>query len=121
MGLFSKHLKEKHLIPNTLVIDYQGGYGLEYIENPSGGKKFYQGKLVHVMTRSSGVLAPLSLPVAINNPPEKLYRALHWRDIVEKLYKKGTSWMEKVKVGLLFGIFGILLFFIYLIINSVGG
>ena len=119
MSLFGK--KEKPLTLNTLVIDLEKGFDLEHIKKPEGPKWLYGDRYVHLMVRhADDKLAVLMAPQGMDEPPERLYRALHWDEIVKPLFGKKSDWLEKLKIGLLVGLFVGILFFIFLILSSMG-
>jgi|GEM_PF-2732302 hypothetical protein len=52
--------------------------------------------------------------------PAELYDALDW-SCVRRVYTQTKPWMEKVNTALMFGLVGVLLFFIYLILENLRG
>lgn len=102
--------------PNTLVVDPDQGWGLEYIEKPAGKIFKYNDSPVYFMSRVDGELKEILRPDTIDTQPEKLYRALNWPECKE-LFKLDTSMFEKLQVGAAIGLVVVLLFFIYLIIS----
>jgi len=52
--------------------------------------------------------------------PAELYDALDW-SCVRRVYTQSKPWLEKINTGLMFGLVGVLLFFIYLILENLRG
>ncbi len=132
--LFGKKPPEKKL-PNSFIIRYENGcYAgrYEYIENPIGlpyrsAGWLYLFTLHDVADRETGEvlkeLRPLIPSDVIKVLPDALYRKLHkWWS-----YKKVMSdalrptFMEKLKLGMALGFFGISVLALFLIVVSVAG
>lgn len=105
--------------PNAFVIDIgKSDYDLEYIENPPGLPEwYYEGQYVHWLKRHNGHIEIVKLPDEVDYMPEKLYRALNWVE-ARPLFAIKPTFLEKAKVGLMFALVGLLLFFIFLITQS---
>jgi len=62
---------------------------------------------------------PEDFPRSLQSP-EGLFNALDWR-CVQPVYRVEDSTLEKLQVGLMFGLLGVLLFFLYLIFTNIQG
>lgn len=104
--------------PNTLVLDTEAGYGLEYIKKPKG-RLWRYGKLwVYAMRRHNSALEPVVLPEKLGILPETLYRALSWEKESDILFTIRNTLAEKLTLFGIYILIGILLFFMYLIFSS---
>jgi len=118
---------DKKQIPNTMVLDLKKGFGLEYVQDPKGRLWRYGKSRVYLMKRSygtngdNGTLVPYELPLKMGEPPEKLYRALHWDKEAEILFTLRNLLLEKLKVIGIYLLIGIELLFLFLIFSSLLG
>ena len=103
--------------PNALVIEPDKSFGLEYVEEPKGRRWLYGGQWVHLMVRRNDQLTALGLPMKLGTLPEKLYRALFWKE-AEILFSLQSTLLEKLHLVGIYVLIGILLFFIYLMYDS---
>lgn len=103
---------------NTLVLDPAEGFDLEHIENPQGHLWHYGKNLVYLMKRIDKILSPVDLPPKMGEPPEKLYRALHWKKEAVILFTLQNPLLEKLKTIGIYVLIAVLLFFIFLIFSS---
>jgi len=108
---------------NALVIDPEKGFGFEHIDQEKlrGTKWFCDGRWVSIMVRHGDKLTELKVPQDMKEPPERLYRALHWEAIVKPLFSLESGLLEKIKIVLLFALLAVVAFFIYLLYSSVTG
>ena len=125
--------KNTKKIKNTLVLRKEGLF-FEYIENPLGdirlfydpgflslgdwipgiGKKMF----VHVMYAEDGVLKAYTPPDELNNMPSNLYDAVMGCESYSKLLSPKNKMLEKIQIGLLFGILAMLAFIIFLMVSK---
>lgn len=115
----AKEIKPK---TNIFVLDPVKGYGPEYIDNPAGMKWEYRGSWYYLYKRVDGILSPYEPSPDMSVPPEELYRVLRaWWPLVKKVFTRSSQLLDRIKVGLWVGIFGALLFFVFLIFTSKPG
>lgn len=105
---------------NTLVIDPDKGYGLEYVKEPKGRQWRYGKRWVYLMIQRNGdeSLEALELPQGLTELPEKLYRGLFWEKETDILYTMRSPWLEKLNLLGTYILIFVLLFFMYLIYSS---
>jgi hypothetical protein len=104
---------------NTLVVDTINGWYLDHVDNPEGKIFNYNDRPVYYMSKIEDNYASIPRPENIDTPPEKLYRALNWPEVLE-LFKLDTSLMDKLQVGATIALVGIMLFFIFLFLSEKG-
>lgn len=105
--------------PNTLVLDPEKGFALEYVQDPKGHLWRYGRNLVYLVRRVGETLSPIDLPQKMGEPPEKLYRALHWKKEAAILFTLQNPLLEKLKTIGIYVLIAVLLFFIFLIFSSI--
>ena len=134
--LYNKPLtpkKNAKKIKNTIVLR-PSGINFEYIENPLGEVRLYYdagfmglgdwipgfGKklFVHVMYSDNDVLRAYVPPDELNNLPCNLYEAVKGCESYSKLLSSKNKLLEKIQVGLLFGIVALLAFIIFLMVSK---
>jgi hypothetical protein len=108
--------------PNTMVLDTEKGFALEYVETPPGRHWHYGRSLIHLAQRvnegGAEKLIPVELPLEMGEPPEKLYRALFWAREAAILFALLSPLLEKLKLIGMYILIGILLILIFLMFNS---
>jgi hypothetical protein len=82
----------------------------------------YNGNWLYLYKRIDDKLEPYEPEADMSVPPDELYRVLRipW-PLVRKVFGRDSKTLERVKTGLMIGIMGALLFFIYLIYHSATG
>lgn len=109
----------KHPRPNSFVWDVRQGWGLEFIEEPVGPVKFFDGRPVHACARlGDGSLVAIDRPKTLDTPPEKLYRAINWTSETRVLFALKSSFLEKLQIGGIALILLICLFFAYVLVSQ---
>jgi len=111
--------------PNTLVIDLIKGWGLEYIEKPEGGTFWYKNHPYYLMYRSystdpAGTLEGITRPNDIDTLPEKLYRALHWKECCKVLFMIKPSLLERLTAWAMIALVALLIVFMIILLGSMG-
>jgi hypothetical protein len=114
--------------PNCLVYDWTLGYAMEYIENPPGSTKLYQGRWVYPVRRCWSkskdgiwdyVVSAFPEPKDMDVSPQSLFRLTHWDNLVKDGFGKGDSGLwEKLATGAMLILAGICIFAIYLLFSS---
>jgi hypothetical protein len=120
--------------PNSLIIRYQEGHyagTYEYVPDPIGLPFDVEGWLFlftcHTVVDSDGnevqELRPLAPDDAIKVLPESLFRKLHKWQPYHKLVSESLrkTLIEKLKIGLALGFFGISAFILFMIVISLAG
>ena len=108
-----------------MVLDPVEGFALEHIDNPPGQQWRYGRSLIHLVKRvrenEEEKLIPVTLPLVMGEPPEKLYRALFWSNLTVVLFTLHNPLLEKLKTIGMYILIGILLILIYIVASSMGG
>ena len=109
----------KNPCPNSFVWDVRQGWALEYIADPVGPIKYFEGKPVRACARlGDGSLVPIDRTKKLDTLPEKLYRAINWKSISKVLFALKTSLMDKLQMGGIAIMILIMLFFAYVLVNQ---
>lgn len=104
---------------NSFVWDVRQGWGLEYVEEPVGPVKFFDGRPVHTCARlGDGSLVPIERPKTLDTPPEKLYRAINWDNETRVLFSLKSSFMDKLQTGGIAIMVLIMLFFAFVLVTQ---
>ncbi len=100
----------------------------KYHSEPIGPGYKYNGTIVHLAQCKPGTddleryiqpSPPETFPRSLQSP-EGLFNALDWR-LARPVYRVEDSAIEKLQTGLMFGLLGVLLFFLYLIFTNIQG
>ena len=116
---------------NALVIDPVKGWGLEHLEDKDiAGKKKrnYGGRYLPLVIRTYddkdqavGYKEP-ALVTDIVSPPGRLYRGLNrFPGLVPMLWSTRNPWMDRLKIGLYFLAFAVMVFVLLIFWGSVTG
>lgn len=117
--------KQKKPVDNALIIDPHDGFYLMHIDEPIGRQWRYENLWVYLLLRKTETkdgavietLTPIKLPEKLGQLPDKLYRALFWKE-GEILFSLRNTLLEKLNTLSTYVLIGLLLFFIYLMYNS---
>jgi len=114
-------MKDKNKLPSqpyTLVLDPKKGFYLDQVENPSGRLWNYGKQWVYLMKKKDDKYEPVDISRSLGETtPDKLYSALFWTES-DILFSLQNTLMEKLNTFSTYLLIGILLFFIYLMYNS---
>lgn len=113
--------------PNCLVYDWTLGYDLEYIENPPGYTKEFNGRWIYPVRRvwnksKDGrwdyTVTAFPEPAEMEVSPQSLFRLTHWDNLVKDGFGKDSEIWDKLATGAMIALVGICLFAIFLLTQS---
>jgi len=122
--MVERRSKQTQTVPNILIVDLRKGwYPANRAEIPEAiqdSRRWQFGKFpVYLALQKGDDLVPIDIPANINaeESPERLFRALNWK-VVKALFSSPPTWMEKLNPVVTLGAIGLMLFFIYLMMES---
>lgn len=119
-GKFSN--KKRPLIePVRCLVFEKGEFGVEELSiqplPPVSNQRKYNDKWTYIIIRHKESLYAWPADIQEGISPEELFRAVNWPELL-LLFKMRQQLLEKIKVGLMVALVGILLLFIFLILSS---
>jgi len=128
--------RERPPRPNAIIVEPPMGWYLSHLDEPVAGqygRQWRYGNLwVYLLLMKKEVippknegdapttiesLTPIGIPQKLGQLPDKLYRALFWKE-GEILFSLRNTLLEKLNTFSMYILIAILLFFIYLIYSS---
>jgi len=128
--------RERPPRPNAIIVEPPLGWYLAHLDEPvvgQYGRQWRYGNLwVYLLLKKTEVippkveedapitiesLTPIGIPQKLGQLPDKLYRALFWKE-GEILFSLRNTLLEKLNTFSMYILIAILLFFIYLIYSS---
>ena len=128
--------RERPPLNNALIVSQHEGFYLTHVDEEAPGqygRRWRYGNLwVFLLQKKREViepkgdgdspttletLVPIEIPKKLGQLPDKLYRALFWKE-GEILFSLRNTLLEKLNTFSVYILIGILLFFIYLMYNS---